>query len=132
MAIEKIAALIDCGKVINPDLAEGQVEGGTAMSIAYGLFEEILIDEKTGKVRNGNLLEYKIPTMMDISDIEVHFIETEEPSSAYGNKSLGEPPNIAPAVALRNAILNCTGIPFNQLPLTAEKIKMALLIENSE
>ncbi|AMP20820.1 hypothetical protein AZF37_06220 [endosymbiont 'TC1' of Trimyema compressum] len=44
--IEKITAIIDCGKVINPDLAEGQVEGGTAMSVAYGLYEEILIDEK--------------------------------------------------------------------------------------
>lgn len=132
VVIDKIVAVIDSGKIINPDLAEGQVEGGTAMSIAYGLLEEILIDEKTGKVRNGNLLDYKIPTMMDIPSVDVHFIETEEPTSAYGNKSLGEPPNIAPAVALRNAVLDCTDIPFNRLPMTAERIQLALLEKNRE
>jgi xanthine dehydrogenase molybdenum-binding subunit len=120
--VVKLVSVTDCGKLINPPLAEGQVIGGNIMSFGYGVMEQVLVDPKTGKVLNDNLLDYKIPTMADIPKIEAYFIETDEPSSAFGNKSLGEPPNIAPAPAIRNAVLNAVGIEINQLPLTPQRV----------
>lgn len=125
--VKNMVSVMDSGKIINPQLAEGQVIGGNVMSFGYGLTEQLLIDDKTGGVLNPNLLDYKIPTMADVPPIDVTFIETDEPSSAYGNKSLGEPPNIAPAPAIRNAVLNATGVMINQNPLTPERVLMKIL-----
>ncbi|MEL7565409.1 MAG: xanthine dehydrogenase subunit XdhA [Dehalobacterium sp.] len=122
----------DCGKVINPMLAEGQVHGGVSMAIGYALYEQMLFDPKTGKPLNNNLLDYKLMTAMDTPDIRVGFVETYEPTGPYGNKALGEPPAISPAPAIRNAILDATGVKINQLPLSPqylfEKFKEAGLI----
>ena len=90
--------------------------------MGYGLMEQVLINPKTGQVYNDNLLDYKIPTMADYPNVEGHFVETDEPSSAYGNKSMGEPPNLAPAAAIRNAVVNATGVTMNRLPLTPERV----------
>lgn len=117
---------MDCGKLINPQLAMGQLNGGNIMSLGYGLTEQLLIDPKTGRVYNDNLLDYKVPTFADVPELEGYFIETDEPSSAYGNKSLGEPPNIAPAAAVRNAVLDATGVAINRGPLTPERVYLAL------
>ncbi len=122
----------DSGKIINPQLAEGQVHGGVSMGIGYALSEQLLFDEKTGKTLNNNLLDYKLPTIMDTPDIGVEFVETEDPTGAFGVKALGEPPVISPAPAIRNAVLAATGIPFNRLPMSPqrvfEKFKQAGLI----
>lgn len=123
--IEKIYSIHDSGKIINPDLARAQVHGGTAMGVGYAIGEEMLFDKKTGKPLNNNFLDYKIPTSMDIPDIEVAFVETDEPSGPFGNKALGEPPIIAPAPAIRNALLAATGVGINSLPLNAEKLVKA-------
>ena len=119
--IKKIWAIHDSGKIINPVLAEGQVYGGVLMGVAYGLYEEIHISE-TGKVFNNNLLDYKIPTIKDVPPIEVIFVETEEPSSGYGEKALGEPPILATAPAIRNAILNATEVALNELPMNPQRV----------
>lgn len=119
--------LHDSGKIINPQAAAGQVHGGAAMSFAYGVMEQILVDPQTGRVLNNNLLDYKMPTIMDVPPIEAVFVETFEPSSAFGNKSLGEPPNLTPAPAIRNAVLHATGIGFGEIPLTPEKVLQKLL-----
>lgn len=122
----------DCGQVINPMLAEGQVHGGVSMGIGYALYEQMVFDPKTGKPLNPNLLDYKLMTTMDTPDIGVGFVETYEPTSPYGNKSLGEPPTISPAPAIRNAILDATGVKINRLPMNPqylfEKFKAAGLI----
>lgn len=112
----------DSGKIINPLTAEGQVEGGMAMGIAYGLSEELIYDEKTGKPLNDNLLDYKIPTFMDVPDLKVAFVEPEDPIGPFGNKSLGEPPLAAPAPAIRNALFDATDIEVNSIPLTPQKV----------
>ena len=78
----------------------------------------MLIDPATGRVYNNNLLDYKLPTTCDIPDLDCAFVETQEPSGAYGNKSLGEPPLISPAPALRNAVLDATGVAVNAIPMT--------------
>ena len=94
------------------------VHGGMGMGIGWALYEELLVDPATGRVHNNNLLDYKFPTTCDIPDLDCAFVETQEPSGVYGNKSLGEPPLISPAPALRNAVLDATGVAVNAIPMT--------------
>jgi xanthine dehydrogenase molybdenum-binding subunit len=113
----KIVNVHDCGKLINPALAEAQVHGGMSMGIGYGLSEQLLFDPKTGKALNNNLLDYKLSTMMDHPHLEAQFVENFEPTSPFGTKALGEPPATPVAPAIRNAILNATGVAIDKLPL---------------
>lgn len=108
----------DCGTLINPQLAEAQVHGGMSMAIGYGLSEELKFDEKTGKPLNNNLLDYKLSTFMDHPHLEGEFVENAEPTSPYGTKALGEPPACSGAPAIRNAILNGTGVAIDRCPIT--------------
>ncbi len=108
----------DCGKLINPALAEAQVHGGMSMGIGYGLSEQLLFDEKSGKPLNNNLLDYKLSTFMDHPNLQALFVENPEPTSPYGTKALGEPPACSPAPAIRNAVLNATGVAVNDAPMT--------------
>ena len=108
----------DCGKLINPALAEAQVHGGMSMGIGYGLSEQLLFDEKSGKPLNNNLLDYKLSTFMDHPNLQALFVANPEPTSPYGTKALGEPPACSPAPAIRNAVLNATGVAVNDAPMT--------------
>lgn len=112
----------DSGILINPKLAAAQVHGGMSMGLGYGLGEELLFDQKTGRPLNDNLLDYKLPTAMDTPDLHVEFVEVEDPSGPYGNKALGEPPAIPVAPALRNAVLHATGVAVDSLPLDPQKM----------
>lgn len=111
----------DSGTILNPKLAEGQVEGGMGMGIGYGLLEVLKYDEK-GKPLNNNLLDYKIPTFMDVPYLDVDFVEKEDPTGPYGNKGLGEPPLCSPAAAIRNAILDAIGVPVNEIPINPQTL----------
>ena len=115
--VTRIINVHDCGKVINPALAEAQVHGGMSMAIGYGLTEQLIFDEKTGKPLNNNLLDYKLSTFMDHPRLEAAFIENPEPTSPFGTKSLGEPPACSPAAAIRNAIMHATGLAINSIPI---------------
>ena len=108
----------DCGKLINPLCATGQVHGGMSMAIGFGLFEQLIYDPATGKLLNGNFLDYKLPTIMDHPRLEAQFVENWEPTSPYGTKALGEPPTVPGAPAIRNAVLHATGVGINKIPLT--------------
>ena len=108
----------DCGRLINPQLAEAQVHGGMSMAIGYGMGEQLLFDPKTGKTLNDNLLDYKLSTTMDHPDLLARFVENVEPTSPFGTKSLGEPPACPGAPAIRNAVLQATGVAINRAPLT--------------
>ncbi len=108
----------DVGQLINPQLAEAQVHGGMSMGIGYALAEQLLFDPKTGKTLNDNLLDYKLSTFMDHPHLEAQFVENYEPTSAFGTKALGEPPACPVAPAIRNAILNATGVAINNIPMT--------------
>lgn len=122
VTIKEIINVHDAGKIIHPLSAEGQVHGGMGMAVGMALFEEILIDPKSGWVYNSNLLDYKIPTCVDIPDLGCAFVETMEPTSAYGHKSLGEPPIISPTPAIRNAILDATGVAVNEAPMNPKTL----------
>ena len=87
------------------------------MAIGYGLSEQLIFDEKTGRPLNNNLLDYKLSTFMDHPNLEAYFIENPEPTSPFGTKALGEPPACSGAPAIRNAILNATGVAINQNPI---------------
>jgi xanthine dehydrogenase molybdenum-binding subunit len=122
----------DCGTLINPLTAAGQVHGGQSMAIGFGMFEQMLYDPKTGKLLNGNLLDYKLPTILDHPRLEAEFVENSEPTNPYGTKALGEPPTVPGAPAIRNALLYATGVAVNKIPLTPhilfEEFKKAGLI----
>ncbi len=118
--IEAIVNVHDSGVILNPVLAQGQVQGGMAMGIGAALFEELQVDSKTGYVHNRSFSDYKIPTALDVPNMDVEFVETFEPTSGYGNKALGEPTVIAPPPAIRNAVLDATGVAVNELPLTPQ------------
>jgi xanthine dehydrogenase molybdenum-binding subunit len=120
--INEIYNVHDCGVVINPLCAMGQVHGGMAMGIGAALYEVLMIDPDSGRIYNNNMLDYKVPTIMDIPDLEAAFVETHEPSHPYGAKSLGEPPVLSPAPAIRNAILDATGVAINELPLNPKTL----------
>ena len=136
VTVKDIVNVHDSGILINPKTAEAQVHGGMSMGLGFGLSEELLVDEKTGRSLNNNLLDYKIPTAMDAPDLHVEFIQLDDPTGPYGNKALGEPPAIPTAPAVRNAILNATGVHMNVSPMTAqrliEKFKEKGLIQRGE
>lgn len=118
MKLLNIVNVHDCGRLINPALAEAQVHGGMSMAIGYGMSEQLLFDGKTGRPLNNNLLDYKLSTFMDHPHLQAEFVENPEPTSPYGTKALGEPPACSPAPAIRNALLQATGVAVNQTPMT--------------
>ncbi len=125
VTVKNIVNVHDCGTLINPALAEAQVHGGMSMAIGYGLSEQLLFDQKTGKPLNNNLLDYKLSTFMDHPDLEAAFIENPEPTSVFGTKALGEPPACSGAPAIRNAIYNATGVPLRTLPMNPHNLYAA-------
>ena len=116
----RIVNVHDSGVLINPQLAEAQVHGGMSMGLGYALSEEMKFDPRTGRLLNGNLLDYKLPTTMDTPELKAMFVETHDSSGPFGNKSLGEPPAIPVAPAVRNAILQATGVALNRLPMSPQ------------
>ncbi len=119
--VTNIVNVHDSGTLINPKLAEAQVHGGMSMGLGYALSEELLFD-KSGRPLNDNLLDYKLPTSMDTPDLHVQFVELDDPTGPFGNKALGEPPAIPVAPAIRNAVLNATGVAVDSLPLDTQKL----------
>ncbi len=129
----KLVNVHDCGKLINPALAEAQVHGGMSMALGFALSEELKFNDK-GRILNDNLLDYKLGTVADTPEFEVYFIQNPEPTSPFNTKSLGEPPTCSPAPAIRNAILQATGIQADKAPMTPHVLfplfKEAGLIDN--
>lgn len=125
--VKKVWAVHDSGTIINPQLAAAQVHGGVAMGIGYALGEQMLFDRKTGAPLNNNFLDYKIPTSMDVPEIQALFVETQEPTGPFGNKGLAEPPILAQAPAVRNAILHATGVATYEIPMTPQRLVHAFL-----
>jgi putative selenate reductase molybdopterin-binding subunit len=123
--VTDIASAVDVGRAINPDLAEGQIVGCLAMGIGYALTEEMLFSPE-GRMLNASLLDYKIPTSLDLPELKGFIVETVEPSGPFGVKSVGEVgmDPIAPAIA--NAIFSATGVRLRELPFTPEKVLTSL------
>ena len=118
-------AVVDCGTPINPHLARVQAEGGIVQGIGMTLYEDIRYNSR-GQMLNNSLMQYKIPTRLDMGKLRVEFESSYEPSGPFGAKSIGEVVINTPLPALTHAIANATGIWFKELPITSEKIWKAM------
>jgi len=125
VTVLRFISVVDAGTIINPPLAEGQVEGAVAMGLGYALTEELLLDDQ-GQVLNAHLADYHIPKATSMPKLETIFVQTYEPSGPFGAKSVGEVAINGPAPAVANALFHALGIRFRELPLTPEKILKAL------
>jgi CO/xanthine dehydrogenase Mo-binding subunit len=115
----------DVGRALNPMLVEGQIEGGAVQAVAYGWMEGYVYRDN-GNVGNPNLLDYAIPTAMDIPKITTVIVEEESPLGPYGAKGVGEPPIIPGAAAIVNAVCDAIGVRVTDIPMTPERIVAAL------
>ena len=120
------AAVVDCGTVINPNLARVQTEGGIVQGIGMALYENVQYDKK-GHMMNNSFMQYKIPTRLDMGRLRIEFESSYEPTGPFGAKSIGEIVINTPSPAIAHAIANATGLWFKELPITSEKIAMGLL-----
>jgi len=122
--VDDFVAVQEVGKVINPTLAAGQIEGGVAQGIGWALYEDVVWRE--GRMANAQMTNYIMPTSMDLPSIRVFFEETPYPHGPAGAKGIGELPMDGPAPAIFNAVANATGLDVTRLPLTPERL-MALM-----
>jgi CO/xanthine dehydrogenase Mo-binding subunit len=125
--VERIAAIHDVGRVINPLGAQSQVEGGIIQGVGHTLSEERLVDPQTGRVLTQTLDAYKLPTIADVPEMEVELLDIpDEHLTNLGSKGLGEPPIVPTAAAIVNAIRDATGADVRSLPVTREEMLRAL------
>jgi CO/xanthine dehydrogenase Mo-binding subunit len=125
--VERIAAVHDIGRVINPLGASSQVEGGIIQGLGHTLFEQRVLDPGSGSVLTQTLDAYKLPTMADIPEIVTELLDIPDPHlTNLGSKGLGEPPIIPTAAAIANAIRDATGADVRSLPITREEMLRAL------
>ncbi|MEG7529978.1 MAG: molybdopterin cofactor-binding domain-containing protein, partial [Hungatella sp.] len=114
-------AVVDCGTVVNPNLARVQTEGGLVQGIGMALYEDITYS-KSGRLAQNSFMQYKLPTRQDIGTVRVEFESSYEPSGPFGAKSIGEVVINTPAPAIAQAVFHATGVRIRELPITAEKI----------
>jgi len=126
--VDDFVAVQEVGRVINPTLAAGQIEGGVAQAIGYTLYENVVWQD--GRMANGQMTNYIMPTAADLPPIRVYFEENPYAFGPGGAKGIGELPMDGPAPAILNAIENATGISFNHIPLMPEMISETLSATN--
>lgn len=122
--VQEVAAAMDVGRAINPRAVEGQLEGGVAMGLGYGLLEEVKMKE--GAVINPNFLDYKLLTAADMPPVQPIIVEQASGTGLHGVKGVGEPPASLPGAALANAVQDAVGVRLQRLPLTSESVLRAL------
>ncbi len=118
--VKDFVALQEIGRVIHPTLAAGQIEGGVAQGIGYALYEKCVWDK--GRLKNGQMTNYIMPTAADLPDIRVFFEESPYQYGPGGAKGIGELPMDGPAPAILNAVKNATALPVNRIPLLPEDL----------
>lgn len=124
VSILRMAASHDTGTVINPMLLEGQITGGIAQGIGMALTEEVMIEE--GRTLNRGLIDYALPTALDVPHIEFSHVEARDDFGPFGAKCVGEPALVPTVPAILNAIYDAVGVRIYDLPATPEKILRAL------
>lgn len=122
--VDDFVAVQEVGKVLNPVLAAGQIEGGVAQGIGYALYEQVAWQE--GRMVNAQMTNYIMPTSADVPRIRVHFEEIPYAYGPAGAKGIGELPMDGPAPAVVNAIEHATGVSLNRIPATPEALMEAL------
>jgi CO/xanthine dehydrogenase Mo-binding subunit len=128
--LEKIYAVHDCGKAINPMLLKGQIDGGIGMGVGFGCYENMVT--KDGKVVNDQFTDYIVPTALDVPPIVSEIVERFDPTGPYGAKGIGEPSLLPTASAIANAIFDAVGVLITDLPITPEKVYMGLKAKKAQ
>lgn len=129
--VKKIVAVHDSGRIFNPQMAAGGVYGGVAQAFGFAMMEQLGINNQ-GLLHGGTLLEYKMPTMLDVPELVVDFVETEDPHGPYGAKALGEPPIVSVLPAIANAVYDAIGLRLDDAPFTPQKVLQAIEKRNRE
>ena len=125
--VDRVVAVHDIGRIVNPLTARSQVEGGVIQALGFALTEERVVDRPTGRVVTASLESYKVPTVKDVPRIVVRFVDVPDTeANNTGAKGLGEPPIIPTAAAVANAVANALGVRIRHLPLTPARVITAV------
>ncbi|HSQ32000.1 MAG TPA: molybdopterin cofactor-binding domain-containing protein, partial [Gemmatimonadaceae bacterium] len=123
----RIVAAHDSGRIINPTLAESQLEGGIIQGLGYALYEERVLDGSSGLPLNPTMHDYKVPTIADVPEIDAFFVGTADVVANHtGAKGLAEPPIIGVAPAIANAVADALGMDVTEIPLTPWRIQASI------
>jgi xanthine dehydrogenase YagR molybdenum-binding subunit len=124
--VEKVTAVHDCGRPINPLALESQINGGVIQGLSFALYENRILDRNTGQMVNPNLEQYKIAGSREIPQIDVHLVEQYFGQSSTDAGGIGEPSTVPTAAAIANAVYNATGVRITRLPMTPAVVLAAL------
>ena len=127
----RFVAAHDSGRILNPNMAINQVEGGVSQMLGFTLSERMLTDVPSGVTLNASFLEHKSPTILDSPPIEVIFADVVDPVGPFGAKALGEPPSVGVAPAIANAVYDAIGVRVRNLPITPDIILDQLTLQES-
>ena len=128
----RFVAAHDSGRILNPNLAINQVEGGVSQMLGFTLSEQMFTDSRNGVTLNASFLEHKSPTILDCPPVEVIFADVIDPVGPFGAKALGEPPSVGVAPAIANAIYDAIGVRVRTLPITPDVILDQLTLQENE
>jgi putative selenate reductase molybdopterin-binding subunit len=123
--VVKMVEAVDCGQVVNPQMAEGQVEGAAAQALGYALFERMPADAE-GRMAFRSFRDYTIAAATDMPELVTLLVPTHEPTGPFGAKAIAEIPINGPAPAIANAVFNATGVRLRELPLLPERVLAAM------
>ena len=121
-----VTVVQDVGFALNPMSVEGQLEGGATQALGYGIAEQMQFDPETGRNLNPGFLDYKIPSSADVPNIKTVLVEVPAKDTLYGARGVGEPPIVATATAVANAVADAIGTHITALPLTPERVLQAI------
>ena len=121
----KVVEAVDCGQVVNPQMAEGQIEGAAIQSVGYALYERMPFDSG-GRMQFRSFRDYTIATAIDVPEIVSILVPTHEPTGPFGAKAIAEIPINGPAPAIANAVFHATGLRLREIPLTPDRVLAAL------
>jgi putative selenate reductase molybdopterin-binding subunit len=125
LRVLKVVEAVDCGQVVNPKMAEGQIEGAAIQSVGYALYERMPFDSG-GRMQFRSFRDYTIATAIDVPEIVSILVPTHEPTGPFGAKAIAEIPINGPAPAIANALFHATGVRVRDIPLTPDRILAAL------
>jgi carbon-monoxide dehydrogenase large subunit len=124
--IDRYVIVEDCGRIINPLIVEGQTHGAAAQGIGGALVESLVYGED-GQLLTASLMDYLLPTALDVPELYVTHLEIPAPESPLGVKGVGEGGTLSPSGAIANAVVDALGVELNELPLTPERVRDAAL-----
>ncbi len=133
VVVERVAAIHDVGRIVNPLGASSQVEGGVIQGIGHTFSEDRLLDPETGRVLTSTFDAYRMPTIADVPEIVCEFVDKPDAHlTNLGSKGLGEPPIVPVSAAIANAIRDATGAEIHELPISREEMLRALEAANKK